>query len=262
MNKMILGRYLPGTSFMHRLDPRLKLIVNVYIIGLIFLAHSLSDYLLLTVILVAGIRASAVSLTYFIKGLKPMLVLILLTVALQLVMSPGGQVYWQWGPFILAQGGIVNATIVAFRFTMIIFMSTLLTLTTSPLSIADGISSLLQPLRWVKFPVEEVALMISIALRFIPKLLDEATKITNAQRSRGVDFNDPNLIKRVQAYIPLLVPLLINSLTIADDLSLAMTSRGYRHDQPRSHFRQLKWRPQDTIVAVVSIILGIIMGLY
>lgn len=258
MDKMIFGRYYPGGSFIHRLDPRLKLVINIIFIVLIFLIKHWYDYLILGGVVLAGVLLSGVSLRFFLRGLRPMLWLILFTVGLQLFFTSGQHVYWQWGVLSVSQEGLINATYIALRFLLIIFMSTLLTLTTQPLAIADGMEYLMRPLKVVHFPVNDVALMLSIALRFVPKLMDETTKIMNAQRARGVDFNNGSLIKRVKALIPLLIPLMMSSLDIATDLTTAMISRGYRDSEGRTRYRILKWRRQDTWTLVTFVIIAIV----
>lgn len=258
MDKMIFGRYYPGGSFIHRLDPRLKLVINIIFIVLIFLIKHWYDYLILGGAVLAGVLLSGVSLRFFLRGLRPMLWLILFTVGLQLFFTSGQHVYWQWGVLSVSQEGLINATYIALRFLLIIFMSTLLTLTTQPLAIADGMEYLMRPLKVVHFPVNDIALMLSIALRFVPKLMDETTKIMNAQRARGVDFNNGSLIKRVKALIPLLIPLMMSSLDIATDLTTAMISRGYRDGEGRTRYRILKWRRQDTWTLVTFVIIAIV----
>lgn len=258
MDKMIFGRYYPEGSFIHRLDPRLKLVINIIFIVLIFLIKHWYDYLILGGVVFAGVLLSGVSLRFFLRGLRPMLWLILFTVGLQLFFTSGQHVYWQWGVLSVSQEGLINATYIALRFLLIIFMSTLLTLTTQPLAIADGMEYLMRPLKVVHFPVNDVALMLSIALRFVPKLMDETTKIMNAQRARGVDFNNGSLIKRVKALIPLLIPLMMSSLDIATDLTTAMISRGYRDGEGRTRYRILKWRRQDTWTLVTFVIIAIV----
>lgn len=258
MDKIIFGRYYPGGSVIHRLDPRLKLVINIIFIVLIFLIKHWYDYLILGGVVLAGVLLSGVSLRFFLRGLRPMLWLILFTVGLQLFFTSGQHVYWQWGVLSVSQEGLINATYIALRFLLIIFMSTLLTLTTQPLAIADGMEYLMRPLKVVHFPVNDIALMLSIALRFVPKLMDETTKIMNAQRARGVDFNNGSLIKRVKALIPLLIPLMMSSLDIATDLTTAMISRGYRDGEGRTRYRILKWRRQDTWTLVTFVIIAIV----
>lgn len=250
MNKLILGRYIPGDSVLHRMDPRAKLLASFYYIGIIFLARTWQAYALLLIFTVALIGISKIKLDFFIKGVKPLLWLILFTVLLQIFFTRGGHVYWQWGFLTLTQYGLINGAYIFLRFVLIIFMSTLLTLTTPPLSLADAIESILKPLKVVHFPVYEVALMLSIALRFVPTLMDETTKIMDAQRARGVDFGEGNLFQQMKAIVPILIPLFVSSFNRADDLATAMEARGYQGGEGRSKYRILKWRTRDTVAFI------------
>lgn len=250
MNKLILGRYIPGDSVLHRMDPRAKLLASFYYIGIIFLARTWQAYALLLVFTLALIGISKIKLDFFIKGVKPLLWLILFTVLLQIFFTRGGHVYWQWGFLTLTQYGLINGAYIFMRFVLIIFMSTLLTLTTPPLSLADAIESILKPLKVVHFPVYEVALMLSIALRFVPTLMDETTKIMDAQRARGVDFGEGNLFQQMKAIVPILIPLFVSSFNRADDLATAMEARGYQGGEGRSKYRILKWRTKDTVAFI------------
>ncbi|MCT3358666.1 energy-coupling factor transporter transmembrane protein EcfT [Latilactobacillus curvatus] len=250
MNKLILGRYIPGDSVLHRMDPRAKLLASFYYIGIIFLARTWQAYALLLVFTLALIGISKIKLDFFIKGVKPLLWLILFTVLLQIFFTRGGHVYWQWGFLTLTQYGLINGVYIFMRFVLIIFMSTLLTLTTPPLSLADAIESILKPLKVVHFPAYEVALMLSIALRFVPTLMDETTKIMDAQRARGVDFGEGNLFQQMKAIVPILIPLFVSSFNRADDLATAMEARGYQGGEGRSKYRILKWRTRDTVAFI------------
>ena len=201
MNKLIFGRYIPGDSFIHRLDPRAKLLASFYFIGIIFLANNWQSYVLIAAFTAFAISLSKISARFFIRGVRPLLWLILFTVALQTLFTQGGEVYFQWGIISITQFGVTNGLFIFCRFVLIIFMSTLLTLTTAPLELSDAIEYLLRPLRVVKFPVHEVSLMLSIALRFVPTLMDETEKIMNAQRARGVDFGEGNLLQKMKAIV-------------------------------------------------------------
>lgn len=261
MNKLILGRYIPGDSVLHRMDPRAKLLASFYYIGIIFLARTWQAYALLLVFTLALIGISKIKLDFFIKGVKPLLWLILFTVLLQIFFTRGGHVYWQWGFLTLTQYGLINGAYIFMRFVLIIFMSTLLTLTTPPLSLADAIESILKPLKVVHFPVYEVALMLSIALRFVPTLMDETTKIMDAQRARGVDFGEGNLFQQMKAIVPILIPLFVSSFNRADDLATAMEARGYQGGEGRSKYRILKWRTRDTVAFITMGLLTVALVL-
>jgi energy-coupling factor transport system permease protein len=251
MNKLIFGRYIPGDSVIHRLDPRAKLVASFYFIGIIFLANNWQSYLFFGIFTMFAVFLSKISLIFFLRGVRPLILLIIFTVALQMLFTRGGTLYWSWGVFSLSSYGIQNGLFIFCRFVLIIFMSTLLTLTTPPLSMSDAIESLLNPLKKIHLPVHEIALMLSIALRFVPTLMDETEKIMNAQRARGVDFNDGNLIQKVKAIVPLLIPLFVSSFNRAEDLATAMEARGYRGGEGRSKYRKLQWASRDTLVLVV-----------
>lgn len=257
MNKLIFGRYIPGDSLIHRMDPRAKLVAGFYFIAIIFLANNWQTYALMGVFTLLALSLSKVDFKFFLRGVRPMLWLILFTVALQVLFTQGGEVYWSWGIFSLSEYGITNGIFIFCRFVLIIFMSTLLTLTTPPLEMSDAIESLLGPLKKIGFPVHEVALMLSIALRFVPTLMDETEKIMNAQRARGVDFNDGNLIQKMKAVVPLLIPLFVSSFNRAEDLATAMEARGYRGGEGRTKYRVLRWEMRDTLTIVIFAVLTI-----
>lgn len=257
MNKLIFGRYIPGDSIIHRLDPRAKLVASFYFIGIIFLANNWQSYLFLAIFTLGAIMLSKVDLSFFIRGVRPLIWLISFTVILQMLFTRGGTLYWSWGIFSLSEYGIQNGLFIFCRFILIIFMSTLLTLTTPPLSMSDAIESLLGPFRVVHVPVHEIALMLSIALRFVPTLMDETEKIMNAQRARGVDFGEGNLIQKVKAVVPLLIPLFVSSFNRAEDLATAMEARGYRGGEGRSKYRVLKWAGRDTAVIIIFAIVTV-----
>lgn len=252
MNKLIFGRYIPGDSIIHKMDPRAKLLASFYFIGIIFLCNNWQSYLMMFVFTVGAIALSKISISFFLKGIRPLIWLILFTVLLQVLFTRGGQVtYFEWGIFAVTDFGLMNGLFIFCRFVLIIFMSTLLTLTTAPLSLSDAIEYLLRPLKVVKFPAHEVSLMLSIALRFVPTLMDETEKIMNAQRARGVDFGEGNLAQKMKAIVPLLIPLFVSSFNRAEDLAIAMEARGYQGGEGRTKYRMLKWSLSDSLVIVV-----------
>lgn len=248
MNKLIFGRYIPGDSFIHKMDSRAKLLASFYFIGIIFLANNWQTYLLLFLFTMSAVFLSKIKLDFFIRGLRPLLFLIVFTVALQIFFTRGGAVYFEWGIFSITEFGLINGAFIFCRFVLIIFMSTLLTLTTTPLDLSDAIEYLLRPLKVVRFPVHEVSLMLSIALRFVPTLMDETEKIMNAQRARGVDFGEGNLIQKMKAIVPLLIPLFVSSFNRAEELATAMEARGYQGGDGRTKYRILHWKVTDTLV--------------
>lgn len=188
MDKLILGRYIPGNSMIHRLDPRSKLLAMFAFLLLIFWANNLITNVLIIAFVFAMVLLSQIRLSFFINGLKPMIGIILFTTFFQVFFTPGASVLWEFWIFKVSIEGLQQALIIFIRFVLIIFFSTLLTLTTTPLSLADGIESGLAPLKRLKVPVHEIGLMLSMSLRFVPTLMDDTTRIMNAQRARGVDL--------------------------------------------------------------------------
>ncbi|WP_407371911.1 energy-coupling factor transporter transmembrane component T family protein [Carnobacterium sp.] len=257
MDKLIFGRYIPGDSWIHKLDPRAKLLGTVIFIGIIFLANNWMTYLLLLAFALTAIRLSTIKLSFFINGVKPLIWLILFTVILQVLFTGGSTVYFDWGPIIISQEGLLNGVFIFCRFVLIIFMSTLLTLTTMPLSLTDAIEYLLRPLKVVKVPVYEIALMLSIALRFVPTLMDETEKIMNAQRARGVDFGEGNIFQQMKAIVPILIPLFVSSFNRAEELATAMEARGYKGGEGRTKYRQLEWVSRDTVAMLSYAVLTV-----
>ncbi|MCF6160712.1 MAG: energy-coupling factor transporter transmembrane protein EcfT [Furfurilactobacillus sp.] len=254
-NALLLGRFIPGTSIIHRLDPRVKLLTTLYLILIIFLADNWQTNLLLYSFVLIGVLCARLSLRFFFRGLRPMFWLIIFTVAMQLLFTHGGTVYWQWGWLIISQTGLQNGLYVFLRFVFIVFVSTLLTLTTAPLALADAVASLLRPLRWFRFPVDEVALMLALALRFVPNLMDETSQLMAAQRSRGVEFGEGNVFQQMQALIPLLIPQLVTSFRRADELGTAMEARGYSGTANRTKFRIQQFHGRDGAFVLILLIL-------
>ncbi|WLS84611.1 energy-coupling factor transporter transmembrane component T family protein [Lactobacillus apis] len=247
MSKILIGRYISGDSLIYKMDPRGKLLATIFFILIVFMANNPLSYLIVTIFSLVAVAATKLKPKIFWDGVKPLIWLILFTSFLQLFFTVGGKVYWRWTIFAVSSYGIENAIFIFIRFTVIILISTVMTVTTMPLEIADAIEWILTPLKLIKVPVDKIALVMSIALRFVPTLFDETFKIMNAQRSRGADFNNGGLITRAKAVTPLLVPLFISSLETAIDLSTAMESRGYRGDGGRTKFRVLKWSKYDLV---------------
>ncbi|HFI0446765.1 TPA: energy-coupling factor transporter transmembrane protein EcfT [Streptococcus suis] len=257
MDKLILGRYIPGNSMIHRLDPRSKLLAMFSFLLLIFWANNLITNVLIIAFVFAMVLLSQIRLSFFINGLKPMIGIILFTTFFQVFFTPGATILWEFWIFKVSIEGLQQALIIFIRFVLIIFFSTLLTLTTTPLSLADGIESGLAPLKRLKVPVHEIGLMLSMSLRFVPTLMDDTTRIMNAQRARGVDFNEGNLIQKVKSVIPILIPLFASSFKRADALATAMEARGYQGGEGRTKYRVLEWKLPDTCAVIVMILLGV-----
>ncbi|MCU9615198.1 energy-coupling factor transporter transmembrane protein EcfT [Caldibacillus lycopersici] len=256
MEKMIFGRYLPMESFVHRMDPRAKLVVITLFIGVIFLANNLLTYGILVLFTFASIFASKIPIKFLLNGLSFLFWIILFTFFLHIFFTREGDVIFTFGWIKIYEHGLQQAIFISLRFFLLVLITSLLTLTTSPIDITDGMESLLNPLKKLRFPVHELALMMSIALRFIPTLMDETDKILKAQMARGVNFSEGSLKKRAQSVVPLLIPLFISAFKRAEELAIAMEARGYRGGEGRTKYRLLKWKGMDTLAALLVILLG------
>ena len=259
MDKLILGRYIPGNSIIHRLDPRSKLLAMFLFILLIFWANNLVTNLLLFVFVFSLVLLSKVPLKFFLKGIQSMIFIIAFTTLFQLFLTSGGTTIFQFAFIRITEAGLSQAGIIFSRFILIIFFSTLLTLTTTPLSLSDAVESLLKPLKFFKVPAHEIVLMLSMSLRFVPTLMDDTTRIMNAQRARGVDFGDGKLVQKVKSIIPILIPLFASSFKRADALAIAMEARGYNGGEGRTRFRRLAWKRNDSLAVISLLILGILL---
>lgn len=257
---MLLGRYIQLDSWVHRLDPRTKLIASLTFIVFIFLADHWLTYVFLTLLVLLAVYLSKINFKFFLNGVKPMIWLILFTVVFQLFFTTGGTVLFQWGIIRITSLGLVNSIYMFIRLVLIIMMSTLLTLTTAPLELTDGIEHLLRPLTKIGFPSHEIALMLSIALRYVPTLMDEAQKIMNAQKARGVEFDAGSFIDRVKAMIPILVPLFVSAFNRAEEMAVAMEARGYHGAEGRTKYRQLNYHRGDRIVFLAFVLIFLFIG--
>ena len=262
MDKLILGRYIPGNSVIHRLDPRSKLVAMFFFILLIFWANNLITNLLLFVFVFTLILLSKVPLTFFLKGIQSMVFIIAFTTLFQLFLTGGGKVLFQFGFIKITEFGLSQAGTIFSRFILIIFFSTLLTLTTTPLSLSDAVEALLKPLKVFKVPTHEIGLMLSMSLRFVPTLMDDTTRIMNAQRARGVDFGEGTIVQKVKSIIPILIPLFASSFKRADALAIAMEARGYSGGEGRSRYRQLSWKMIDNLALLSIFLIGILLFIF
>lgn len=260
LQNVAIGQYVPGNSFVHRLDPRSKLVFIVLFAAAVFLANSYAAYIFLVLFIVGAIRVSRISLSYIIKGLQPVWFLMLFTVIIHLLFTKGGEVYIRLGWFSIEEEGVRQAIFISLRLGLLVVISSLLTLTTPPMDLTDGLERLFGPLKKWKLPVHEVALMMSIALRFIPTLLEETDKIIKAQQSRGADITTGSLLNRVKQMLPIVIPLFISSFRRAEELALAMEARGYRGGTGRTRLRQLSFTGKDVWVLVVAVVLIVLLG--
>ncbi|MCA1032794.1 energy-coupling factor transporter transmembrane protein EcfT [Bacillus timonensis] len=261
MNIMI-GRYVPGDSFIHKMDPRAKLLLVFLYVFVIFLANSYVGYIIMSAVTIMFMVLTKISLSFYLKGLKPILWVVVFTFILHLLMTKEGEVVFEVGPIQIFSEGIQQGIFISLRLLLLIIMTTMLTLTTTPIEVTDGIESLLGPFKRVGLPVHELALMMSISLRFIPTLMQETEKIMKAQTARGLDFTTGPINERVKAVVPLLIPLFISAFKRAEDLAIAMEARGYRGGEGRTKYRLLEWKHSDSamlvLLGVTALILWII----
>lgn len=245
LNDITLGQYFPADSFVHRLDPRTKLVLLVMYIVAVFIVKDIWVFGLVIAATIIMTIFSRVPVSYVFKSIKPMRILLPIMFLLNLFMVKSGTVLFEWRFISITTGGIKQALFIVLRLVILVMGASLLTLTTTPVSLTDGLEKLLSPLKIVKFPVHELAMMMTIALRFIPTLLEEADKIMKAQLARGADLESGNIFKRAKAMIPILIPLFVNSFRRAEDLALAMESRCYHGGEGRTRLRVLKFHLGD-----------------
>ncbi|MGE6756352.1 energy-coupling factor transporter transmembrane component T family protein [Rossellomorea sp. NPDC071047] len=262
MEKMIFGRYVPAKSILHQMDPRAKLLFIFGFICVVFLANNFVTYALLGLFTFSALILSNLSLRFIIGGLKPILWLILFTFFLHVFFTKEGPVILDLGILSVHEEGLRQGIFISLRFFYLILVTSLLTLTTSPITITDGLETLLNPLKKVKFPVHELALMMSISLRFIPTLMEETDKIMKAQIARGAEFSSGPIKDRIQAIIPLLIPLFVSAFKRAEDLATAMEARGYQGGEGRTKYRLLSWHKKDTGALVVLAILTAVLIIF
>lgn len=248
-----IGQYYPAKSVLHRLDPRVKLVSTLLYLISLFLFKSIPGYIVATVFLVAVIRLSKVPFSYIVKGLRPIVMLLLITVLFNLFLTRDGEVLFHAWIFTITEGGLRTAVYMAIRLIYLIIGSSLMTFTTTPNELTDGIEKLLHPLNKIRVPVHEAAMMMSIALRFIPILLEETDKIMKAQIARGADLESGNIIQRAKNMIPILVPLFVSAFRRANDLAMAMEARCYRGGEGRTKMKPLKYQSRDRMAYIVVV---------
>ncbi|MFK9094913.1 energy-coupling factor transporter transmembrane component T family protein [Bacillus salipaludis] len=261
MEKMIFGRYVPADSTVHKMDPRSKLIIIFLFVCIIFLANNMITYALIGIYTFYMLGMSRIPIRFLYGGLKPVLWLVLFTLVLQLFFTKEGALLFELGPIKIYEEGLRMGIFISLRFFFLILMTSLLTLTTTPIEITDGLETLLNPLKKIRFPVHEMALMMSISLRFIPTLMQETDKIMKAQIARGVEFSSGPFKERIKAVIPLLIPLFVSSFKRAEELAIAMEARGYRGGEGRTKYRQLNWKTADSLQIIILAILTILLFL-
>ena len=258
LKDMTLGQFFPGSSVLHRLDPRMKLVLTVLYIVTIFLAKNVWCYLALLLFAVALILVSRLSLKVVLRGIRPILFILLFTMLINLFFTKGETELFSYWRITVYREGVLRAAFMALRvLVLVIGTSVFLTYTTSPIVLTDAIESLLSPLKKIRVPVHDFAMMLTIALRFIPTLVEETDKIMNAQKARGAAFDTGNVFSRAKALVPVIIPLLVSSFNRADELATAMECRCYRGDVGRTRFVRMRLHARDFIALIFFIGFGV-----
>lgn len=252
LKDITIGQYFPGNTIVHKLDPRIKIIIISLFIFSLFFIKSFIPYIFILGFILMVVKISKVPLKFILKGIRPLLFIILITFFINIFMTRG-EVLFEMGPLTITKEGLRLGFFMGIRLIFLITGTSLLTLTTSPIALTDGIEKLLTPLKKIGLPAHELAMMMTIALRFIPTLLEETDKIMKAQMARGADFESGNILNRAKNLVPLLVPLFINAFRRADELATAMEARCYRGGDNRTRLNELKLDKRD-ITALVSMI--------
>ena len=247
-----LGQFYPVASPLHALDPRSKILATAGLVLGLFLVDSIAGFLVVAVAVAALLAASGIPAAVFLRILRPVAFIVALTVLFQVLFSREGATLVEWGPLEIHAGGLRLGLFLGLRILLLVSAAGLLTATTAPVALADGIEDLLSPLERLRFPAHEVAMMMTIALRFIPTLGEEAEKITKAQAARGADFSQGGPLRRALALVPVLVPLTVGTFRRADELAEAMESRGYRGGEGRTRYRELRFRARDALALAVT----------
>jgi energy-coupling factor transport system permease protein len=258
LTNITLGQYFPGESVIHLLDPRSKILVTILFISSIFLADSYWAYLVLAAFTAGTVILSKIPAPLVLRSLKPLWIIIVITVLIHFFTTPG-TVLWSWNFLTVTREGVHQGLLMAARLVFLIAFSSLLTFTTSPIALTDGIERLLRPFRKIGLPAHELAMMMTIALRFIPTLLEETDRIMKAQMARGANFGSGNILRRAQSLVPLLVPLFISAFRRADDLATAMEARCYRGGDNRTRLKQLTFATRDFIAFLAAAVLIMIL---
>ena len=261
LKDITLGQYFPGNTVAHRLDPRTKILLVLFYIVALFCAQGIMTYALLALCLAICVRISHVGIRQLVRGLKPVLFIMIFTGVLNLFFTPGGRTLAEWGVIRISEQGLHNAVFMVLRIMLLIMGTFLMTYTTSPISLTDGLERLLNWMKRFHVPVHELAMMMSIALRFIPTLIEETDKIMSAQKARGADFESGNLIQKAKALIPILVPLFISAFRRADELATAMECRCYHGGEGRTRLHVLRYEGRDITALCLggAIMVGVIV---
>ena len=257
LKDITLGQYFPGNSPIHKLDPRSKIIFMFLYIAIIFCIKNVISYAVVALFVFAAAISSGIPVKYLVKGIKPIVFFIFLTAFFNLFLTPG-KIIFSYGFITISKEGLHLAVFMVLRLLFLILGTSLLTLTTSPIVLTDGIEALISPLKKIGVPSHEIAMMMTIALRFIPTLLEETDNIIKAQTARGADFESGNLIRRAKAMIPILIPLFLSAFRRADDLATAMECRCYRGGESRTKLKALKFEKRDFVAFLIVVLFGVV----
>jgi len=255
LKDITLGQYFPGNTIVHRLDPRIKLILTLVYITALFMANGFPAYALMLTVLVTCLSLSKIKPKAAVRGLRPVLIIILITVILNTFFVRGEHILIEYRFIIISREGLFTAVFMAARLMMLIIGTFLLTYTTSPIALTDGLERMLNPLKKIRLPIHELAMMMSIALRFIPALIEETDKIMSAQKARGADFETGGLVKRARAVLPLIIPLFISAFRRSDELATAMESRCYHGGEGRTKMKVLKTAGRDYVALLCGAVI-------
>ena len=259
LKDITLGRYYPGSSIVHKLDPRTKILFTIAYMVLIFLVDRLWIFLPVALFIYLATLCAQIPLKYMFQSLKPLKWILLLMFLINLFMIKTGTTLVEFWIFTITTDSVARAVMIVIRLVLLVCGTALMTLTTTPISLTDGLESLLSPLKRVRFPVHELAMMMTIALRFIPTLLDETDRIMKAQLARGADLESGNVFKRAKALIPIMIPLFVSAFRRADELALAMESRCYHGDDGRTRMNVLRFEKADLLAFLFIVIFGTVI---
>jgi energy-coupling factor transport system permease protein len=259
---IIIGQYVPGNSIIHLLDARSKIIFTFIFVFVVFLANNLMTNILLSSFVILAVLLTKINLTYLFRGIKPVIIISVITFLIHIFTTEEGKIIASFMHYNIHLQSVYNGINVAMRLLYIFAMTSLLTLTTTPMDITDGVERLLKPLKKVNFPVHELALMMSISLRFIPTMVQETERIIKAQSSRGASFTSGQIKDRINGLLPLFIPLFISAFKRADDLAIAMEARGYNGSEGRTKYRRSSWGLADTVMVLITFLLAFVLALF
>lgn len=258
IGNITLGQYIPGESVLHRLDPRSKIIWTALLMVAVFIINTWQEYVMMGAFIILLLVISGIPVKQSLKGIKPLVMILAITAILNIFFVQGTPLV-KLGPVVITYEGIISAIMLFFRLVMLVVSASLMTLTTTPMAMTDGIERMMKPLERIGVPAHEIAMMMSIALRFIPTLMEETERIMKAQASRGADFDTGNLLKRVKSFIPVLVPLFVSAFKRADELAEAMEARCYRGSKGRTRLKQIRFTRLDLSASLVGMLFLILL---